>query len=105
MNGQAVGGDATVHSPAPAWVHTTRSMLVEHDLVRARLRARIYQLEEAIRDAGFVPPDDRGESMAVAYQQKRRAVTAVLDYFNVTDLGLEGLPPELHEAFRPLVIT
>lgn len=83
------------------WTATTRSLLAEQDMERARLRARIAYLE-AEHD---LPPSTDGESMAAAYRQQARALAAVLDYFDADQYTLKGLPRELHAAFRPLVVT
>lgn len=104
---QTDNGPGGTPSPAGATVpaETVRALLVEQDMERAKLRGRIYQLERIIHGAGLTPLADDGESMAASYHAQARAVAAVFDYFNAGNFTLDGLPPELHEAFRPLVIT
>lgn len=97
---RSLGGDATAQTA----LHI-RALLVEQDMERARLRGRIYQLEQTLEDAGLIPPADEGESMATAYHTQARAIAAVFAYFNAGNYSINGLPAELHDAFRPLVIT
>ena len=90
------------------WMANARAMravLVEQDMERARLRGRIYQLERLIDAAGIIPLEDSGESMAAMYRLQARAIAAVFDYFDAGNYTLDGLPLELHEAFRPLLVT
>jgi hypothetical protein len=90
------------------WTANVRAMqavLVEQDMERARLRGRIFQLEQIIDAAGLIPLHDGGESMAAMYRTQAHAIAAVFDYFNAGNYTLNGLPPELHEAFRPLLVT
>lgn len=85
--------------------HQIRALLIEQDIERAKLRGRIYQLERIIEGAGLTPLADDGESMAAAYHAQARAVAAVFEYFGAGSWSVDGLPPELRDVFRPLVIT
>lgn len=82
-----------------------RALMIEQDQERARLRGRIRQLEQVIEDAGLTPPAGDGQGMADAYRAHQNATNAVLGFFHVQEFGLQGLPAELHETFRPLVIS
>ena len=84
---------------------TIAALTVEQDMARASLRGRIHQLEQALYAAGVEPPADGGQGMAAAYHAQARAIAAVLEYFDAGNYTLDGLPPELHDAFRPLLVT